>query len=108
AAMAQQGIEARVATTERAERLDGWAAAADGEDLGQEAPSRLRDRLLGLVCARGFLEGRIGVGRQDFRPLVAVVAGRIPASEDVREAVLEPVPGRGLEDGDFLADRVEQ
>ena len=44
------------------------------------------------VAAAGFLEGLEGVGGEHFGPLVAVVARRIAAAEDVREALREAVP----------------
>src|SRR5690606_5205798 len=54
-----------------------------------------------------LLERSIRVRGEDFRPLVAVVTGGVATGEDVREAVLEAVPGWHGKEGDLLADRIE-
>ena len=55
----------------------------------------------------GFLEGRKGIGRQDFGPLVAVVAGCVAAAKDVCEAVFKTVECRRLYHGNLFAHLVQ-
>jgi hypothetical protein len=101
AAVAQEGIHLRFAAAEGLEGFERRAAAADGEDLVPEALAGLGVEHAALGAA-ALLEGGEGVGGQHLGPLVAVVAGRVAAGEDVAEAVGEAVPfGRG-EHGDFL------
>src|SRR5690606_36634003 len=89
AVVAQQGVEAGLAAAEGLEVLQRAAAAAAGKDLAQEAGAGF-GQLPG-----GFLERGIGVGAEHLGPLVAVVAGRVVAGEDVVELVRETVPRRG-------------
>ena len=82
------GCDVRLAAAELDEGLERIAAAAAREDAVEEALRR------GAVEDAALLEGREGVGRQHLGPLVAVVAGRVAAGEDVAEAVREAVPLR--------------
>src|SRR6476660_2309747 len=79
----EQRVDARLAPAEGAERFRGRPAAADRENFVAEAlpGARVEDAV--------FLEEGIGVRREHFRPLVAVVARGVAAREDVREAVRE-------------------
>ncbi len=106
ALVAQQGVQGRCPAPEGLEGLHGWAAAADFQDGLAVARTGFRARQ--AVGAGGFLESGIGVGAQHFRPLVAVVAGRVAAREDMAERVRAAAEGRRLQHGDFLAYLVEQ
>src|SRR3569623_2095925 len=83
--VAQQGVDGRLTAAEFDEQLHRFARAALFEHRAQEAQTcvPIEDAL--------FLEGREGVGRQDLGPFVAVVAGCVTASEDVREAVRKAI-----------------
>ena len=61
----------------------------------------------GAVEDAGLLERRERVGREHLGPLVAVVARRVAAAEDVRERVREAVVGRRLDDRDLAPHLVE-
>src|SRR6185312_586689 len=91
AAVPEERIDLRLAPAEGAERLGRGAAAADGENLVAEARAGARIehalRVPGRIAR--FLERAERIRRQDLRPLVAVVARRIAACEDVAEAVRE-------------------
>src|SRR5690554_7278181 len=102
AAVAQQGLDAGLAAAEGAEQLRGIPGAALLEDLSAEAPARLR------VEDTRFLEGAPGIGGEHLGPLVAVVARRIAAGEDMAEAVLEAVEGGAGHHRDGVAHLVEQ
>src|SRR5205085_7978168 len=70
-------------------------------------------RLQKALCGRAveysaFLERGKGVRRQHLRPLVAVVAGGVPAGEDVAEAVRKAVPLRHRHDGGLVPDLAQQ
>src|SRR5918994_5493361 len=96
-AVAQQGFDIRLAAAEGLERFRRRPAAADAEDLVAEsgADLRIQDAVL--------FEEAVGVGRKHFGPLIAVVPGRVSASEDMREAIREAVVGRRLEHRDLGA-----
>ena len=72
------------------------------EDLAPEARADL-----GVEHAL-LLEQAVGVGRQHLGPLVAVVAGRVAAGEDVREAVREAVVRRRDHHRHLAPDLLEQ
>src|SRR5690606_34732394 len=82
--MAKQGIQFRVPSSERAKRVDGRSATAYRQDLVEEAPAGFGDARRRVRPGHGLLERGVGVGRQHFGPLVAVVAGRVAAGEDVQ------------------------
>ena len=52
----------------------------------------------------GFFKGSVGIGGQNFSPLVAVITRGIAACKDVAEGVCPAVEGRGLNDGNFGPD----
>ena len=79
--VAQQRLGARLAAAEGAEHLQRMAAAAERQHRVAEAAAGRGDRR--GVVEPGLLEGREGVGGQHLGPLVAVVAGRVAAREDV-------------------------
>src|SRR5579862_4684236 len=83
--MAQQCVDLWLSAAKGFERIHGAAAAAGFEDRLAVLASGLDAGL--AVGARCFLERRVGVGAQHLGPLVAVVAGRIAAREDVAEGV---------------------
>src|SRR5262245_17562235 len=93
AAVAQPGVAFRSPTAEGLEGLQRGARAADRQHFACEAFAGLAVEHAAELLA-GFLEGGEGVGGQHLGPLVAVVAGRVAAREDVAEAVREAVPGR--------------
>jgi len=76
----------RLAAAELDEGRERIAASAARENAVEKALRRLP------IEGTGFPEGREGIGGQDLGPLVAVVAGGIAASKDVREAVRVAVP----------------
>jgi len=84
----EQRLEPRLASPEFDEQFHRGAAAALREDGVAKAPGDVG------IGQPFFLERAEGVGRQHFGPLVAVVARRIAAREDVRKAVRKAVPGR--------------
>ena len=106
-AVAQQRVDLGLAAAEGLEGFQRRAAAAHCQDLAPEALASLGVEQAALARA-GLLEGGEGVGRQHLGPLVAVVARRVAAGEDVREAVREAVPGGRDHHRDFLAHLVEQ
>src|SRR4051812_30899539 len=81
--MAQKGIDLGLAAAEGDEGFEGGAAAAGSQDLAPEARARA-----GIQHAV-LLEGAVGIGRKHLRPLVAVVARRVAAREDMGELVRE-------------------
>src|SRR6478736_9170445 len=93
ALVAQQCVDLRLAAAEGLEAVHRVARAADLEDVLQIA-------LAGGGIEHAFHFKRApGIGAQQLSPFVAVIAGRIAAGEDVREAVLEAVEGRRRDDG---------
>src|SRR5882757_6481183 len=81
----EQRIEGGLAPAESLERLHRWPAAAGLEDrLPVFSPGFDAGQ---AIFIRGFLEGRIRVGAQYLGPLVAVIARRVAAREDVTERV---------------------
>mmetsp|Transcript_23772 Transcript_23772/g.73905 ORF Transcript_23772/g.73905 Transcript_23772/m.73905 type:complete len:226 (-) Transcript_23772:282-959(-) len=72
------------------------AAAAEGEHSVAELDAKVAHRRLVLEAL--LLEGAKGVRCHHLGPLVGVVAGRVAACEDVREAAQELVVGQGGED----------
>ena len=99
ATVAQQCVYARFASAEGFEGFRRAAGAADGEDFLPEA----------FACGGdvvAFFKGGVGVGAEDFRPCVAVIACGVAAGEDVAEAVGEAVVFGRLDDGDFFAHAV--
>eukprot|EP00968_Pinguiococcus_pyrenoidosus_P000259 scaffold13_cov241-Pinguiococcus_pyrenoidosus.AAC.32 len=72
-------------------------ASAHAQDSVAEAPADGADLL--LVVQTRFLEGGEGVGAEDLRPLVAVVAGCVPSREDVAEAAQEAILRKRLHHG---------
>src|SRR5690606_38507258 len=87
---------------ERDERVERLAAAADAENALAKALGRR------AIEHAGFLERGERVGCEDLGPLVAVIARRVAAAENVAESAWEAVVGRRLDDGDLVADLVEQ
>src|SRR5262249_46302851 len=88
AVLLEQRTYIRPPATKLDESLERIAAAATAQDGVEET---LRGRPIEHAV---LLEGRERIRRQDFRPLVAVVAGGIAAREDVSEAVWKAVPFR--------------
>lgn len=98
----QEGIELRLSAAEGNEILDGIAARAALENFREEPPARLR-------VENAFLfESAEAVGREHFRPFVAVVARGVAARENVREALREAVPLWRKHHGDLFAHGVEK
>src|SRR3954471_9090662 len=95
--MPQERIHARLAAAKRAERFGRWTAAAHRKDFLPETLAGLR--IEHAARHAGLLERAVGVGGKHLRPLVAVIAGRIAAAEDVRERVREAVIGWRMQDG---------
>ncbi len=93
--MAQQCTGIGVATAKFPEHVGRRQASAERQDRVPVASSDLADGF--FVLQPRFLEGREGIGTHHFRPFVAVVAGRIAAAEDVREARKEAVFGQRCE-----------
>src|SRR5690606_27072894 len=83
-------------------RVERLAAAADAENALAKALGRR------AIEHAGFLERGERVGCEDLGPLVAVIARRVAAAENVAESAWEAVVGRRLDDGDLVADLVEQ
>ncbi|KAF1858236.1 hypothetical protein Lal_00014736 [Lupinus albus] len=103
----RQRVDLRFAAAEGLERVERRARAAHGQDLAVEALARLVEQ---RSAARfdGFLERRIRVRRQHLGPLVAVIAGRVAAREDVAERMLEAVERRRDQDGELVAHVVDE
>src|SRR5947208_12955357 len=99
--MPEKGVELGWPAPEGDERFERGPAAAPRQDLVAETGARVRRQDAGL------LEEAVRVGRQDFRPLVAVVAGRVAAREDVAECVHESVVVRFWYNRDFPTNGVE-
>src|SRR6185437_14363082 len=83
AVLRQQRADVGAAAAELDEGLQGIPAAPAGKDGIQEPPGG------GAIEHAALLERREGIRGEDLRPLVAVVAGRVAAGEDVSEAVRE-------------------
>src|SRR5258706_174980 len=83
--MAQKGVDLGLAAAEGDEGFERRAAAPGGQHLAAEALAG------GRVEHAVLLERAVGVGRKHLGPLVAVVARRIGAGEDVGELVREAV-----------------
>src|SRR6266498_131185 len=98
----QQRVDSRFAAAKRLERFERRTAAADGEDLVAEARTGP-----GVEHAL-LLEQAVGVGREHFGPLVAVVAGRVATGEDMREIVQEAVVSGRDRNGDLRPDFLQQ
>ena len=94
--MPQQGIDPWLTPAKGNEEFHGIPRATLLEDVLAEGTARIdvEDAL--------FLEKREGIGGQDFGPLVAVVARRVPTGEDVGKAVGKAVEGRRLEGRDLI------
>jgi hypothetical protein len=86
--MAQERVDLRFAATEGGEGFNRGPLAAAREDFAAQARAGFR------VEHAFFFKGRIGIGRQYFRPLVAVITRCIAASEDMAEALREAVVER--------------
>src|SRR5262245_40901193 len=81
AAVPQQSLHPGLAAAKRDERFQRWPAPAHAEDLIPEAlPGAGIEHTV-------LLEQAVRIRREDFRPLVAVVARRVAAGEDMREIV---------------------
>src|SRR5690606_31806664 len=100
--VAQQRLGGRRAPAELLEDLHRVTAAAEREHGVAEATSGRDQRL--LVLETGLLERRERVGGEHLGPLVAVVARRVAAAEDVREAAQEAVLGQRRQHGGLLRD----
>src|SRR5262245_47511209 len=81
AGLLQQRVELWLTAAEIDERVERLAAAARREHRAPEALGR------GSVEHAGFLERGERIGREHLGPLVAVVARRVAAAEDVTERV---------------------
>src|SRR6478672_1576588 len=100
--MAHERIDRGLPPPKSNERLERRPAAAYPQYLSAEPFPGLGAQDTHL------LEQAIGVGGQNFRPFVAVVARRIAPGKDVGKAVREPVIFRRDDQGDALADLREQ
>src|SRR5688572_15376601 len=83
--MAQKGVDLGLSAAEGDERLERGAASPAREHLVTEAGAGLR------IEHPGLDERLVRIGGEYLGPLVAVVARRVSAREDVLELVREAV-----------------
>src|SRR6266581_1816363 len=100
--MPQQGVDLWRPAPKGYERFQRRPASAPRQDLVPKPGAGLR-REHALL-----LEQAVGVSREDLRPLVAVIAGRVATREDVAERIRRAVVVRARHDSHFAADRPEQ
>ena len=94
--MPQQGVDRWLTSAKGDVEFHGIPRATLFQDVLTEGAARV-----GVEDAP-FLEKGKGIGGQDFGPLIAVVARRVPTGEDVGKAVGKAVEGRRLERGDLI------
>src|SRR5690606_38980833 len=99
---AQQGADVGIAAAVVAEQPRGGAGAAPRQDRVEKLPPRV-----GVEHA-ALTEALEDIAAEHLGPLVAVVAGRIAAGEDVAEAVLKAVALRHRIKGNLLPYRPQQ
>jgi len=92
----EQGVDRRLPAAEGDVSFEDVPAPSDLEDFMPESCRGL------AVENSGFLERRECVSGEDLGPLVAVVTGRVAATENVRERVRQPVVIRVTDERNLL------
>src|SRR5690606_30275602 len=104
-AVTEQGGDGRVSTSESTEGVGSGTLAPHGQNLAPEAMAGIAIEGITRPIRMGigfFLKGRVGIGRQDFGPFVAVVTRAIATRKQVRELMREAVPLWRKQHGHFL------
>ena len=78
--MTQESIDHRFASAKGDKRLQRRAASTHRQNLIAKSCAGIR---IYHLAAMTFLKKTVGVGRQYFRPLIAVIAGGVAAAENM-------------------------
>src|SRR5512146_2120847 len=103
--MTQEGLYFWLASAKRNKRFESRTTSAHSEDFITEACAGIG---IDQIASSVFFEHAICISRQHLRPFVTVIASRIASAKNVGEAVREAIPCWRHDNGDLVADLIQQ
>ena len=99
--MPEQGLYIRFVAAEAFKKHHWRRATAFLQDVMQKVPAGVS------IEYAFFFKSAKGIGRQNFRPFVTVVAGGVPTGKDMRKTVGKAVKFGGCNERYFITHRIQ-